>query len=44
MPPPDEPELTDEEIATIRRWITRGAPPFPISPKPPEKSDERDDR
>jgi serine/threonine protein kinase len=30
MPPPEsENPLTDEELATIRRWIMEGAPPFP---------------
>jgi len=29
MPPAEYDRLPDEEIATIRRWIEEGAPPFP---------------
>jgi len=29
MPPPPANRLADDEIATIRRWIEQGAPPFP---------------
>src|SRR5258708_36132935 len=29
MPPLPAARLTDDEIATIRRWIEEGAPPFP---------------
>jgi len=31
MPPTDYDRLTPEEIATVRRWIEAGAPPFPKS-------------
>ena len=29
MPPFEEPRLSEEEIATIRQWIEKGAPAFP---------------
>lgn len=33
MPPPDQLQLTTEEIDTIRRWIAEGAPAFPATRK-----------
>src|SRR5262245_10409285 len=32
MPPEDRERLSDKEIDTIRRWIEKGAPPFPRTP------------
>jgi serine/threonine protein kinase/mono/diheme cytochrome c family protein len=32
MPPEDRERVSDREIDTIRRWIEKGAPPFPRKP------------
>lgn len=29
MPPEGQPRLSEDEVATIRKWIVAGAPPFP---------------
>lgn len=34
MPPPDQLQLSDEEVDMIRRWIAEGAPAFPAIRKP----------
>jgi Planctomycete cytochrome C len=31
MPEPPNDRLSEGEIATIRRWIEEGAPPFPVT-------------